>query len=85
MLHEQALGYYIATDSDANTKRRITVVWVQRGEDLWQGMAGVAPAFPIRLFAWVMPRVCPDGRVGRQADQPGSTHTLSPSVHVGRR
>ena len=33
----------------------------------------------------VMPRVCPVGRVGGQATQPGSTRTLSPSVHVGRR
>jgi len=29
--------------------------------------------------------VCPVGRVGGQATQPGSTRTLSPSVHVGRR
>jgi hypothetical protein len=29
----------------------------------------------------VMPRVCPDGRVGGRADQSGSTRTLSPSVH----
>jgi hypothetical protein len=33
----------------------------------------------------VMPRVCLVGRVGGQADQPGSTRTLSPSVHEGRR
>jgi hypothetical protein len=48
----QALGYYIATDSDPYTKGRLTVGWVQRGEALWQGMAGVAPAVPIRLSAW---------------------------------
>ncbi len=37
----------IATDSDFDPKRRLTGGWVQRGEALWQGMAGITLAVPI--------------------------------------
>ena len=51
----------------------------------WMGAADIPPAVPCLAVRIWMLRVCPVGCVGWQATQPGSTRTLSPSVHEGRR
>jgi hypothetical protein len=74
---------WLDTTSLLTTKGRLTG---------WVGFSGVkvsgrgwrvSPLLSPFAVRMEMPRVCPDGRVGGQADQPGSTRTLSPSVHGG--
>ncbi len=80
-VHRQA-GYY----NETNFKGRLNGLGLVCSGVKVPGRGWrVSPLLSLFLCPHGMPRVCPAGRVGGQAAQPGSTRTLSPSVHVGRR